>query len=91
MEREGAKGSYTDGATEACNDAGEEYGEHRLIEALRRYRERPSSALLTSIADDIQQFSPNQQRDDITLVVSKCGRFWGRIVGDAEVDAEVTI
>jgi serine phosphatase RsbU (regulator of sigma subunit) len=64
---------YTDGATEACNDAGEEYGEHRLIEALRRYRERPSSALLTSIADDIQQFSPNQQQDDITLIVSKCG------------------
>jgi serine phosphatase RsbU (regulator of sigma subunit) len=64
---------YTDGATEACNDAGEEYGEQRLIEALRRYRERPSSALLTSIADDIQQFSPNRQRDDITLIVSKCG------------------
>jgi serine phosphatase RsbU (regulator of sigma subunit)/catechol 2,3-dioxygenase-like lactoylglutathione lyase family enzyme len=63
---------YTDGATEACNDAGEEYGEDRLIEALRRYREQPCSALLTSIADDIQQFSPNQQRDDITLIVAKC-------------------
>jgi serine phosphatase RsbU (regulator of sigma subunit) len=64
---------YTDGATEACNDAGEEYGEDRLIEALRRYLERPCSALLTSIADDIQQFSPNQQHDDITLIVAKCG------------------
>ena len=64
---------YTDGATEACNDAGEEYGEHRLIEALRRYRERPCSALLASIADDIRQFSPHQQHDDITLIVSKCG------------------
>ncbi|HEX4576531.1 MAG TPA: SpoIIE family protein phosphatase [Edaphobacter sp.] len=64
---------YTDGATEACNEAGEEYGEHRLIAALQRYRERPSSALLASIADDIQKFSPNQQHDDITLIVSKCG------------------
>jgi serine phosphatase RsbU (regulator of sigma subunit) len=64
---------YTDGATEARNDAGEEYGEHRLIAALRRYRERPSSALLASIADDVQQFCHNQQHDDITLVVSKCG------------------
>jgi serine phosphatase RsbU (regulator of sigma subunit)/catechol 2,3-dioxygenase-like lactoylglutathione lyase family enzyme len=64
---------YTDGATEACDDAGEEYGEDRLIEALRRYRERPSSVLLASIADDIQQFSPNWQHDDITLIVSKCG------------------
>jgi serine phosphatase RsbU (regulator of sigma subunit) len=64
---------YTDGATEACNEAGEEYGEQRLIEALRRNCERPSSALLTSIADDIRQFSPHQQHDDITLIVSKCG------------------
>ena len=63
---------YTDGATEARNDTGEEYGEHRLIEALRRYRERPSSALLASLADDIQQFSRHQQHDDITLIVSKC-------------------
>src|SRR6266702_2669523 len=64
---------YTDGVTEACNDAGEEFGERRLIEGLRRYRERPSPALLASIADDVQQFSPNQQHDDITLIISKCG------------------
>jgi serine phosphatase RsbU (regulator of sigma subunit) len=63
---------YTDGVTEACNDAEEEFGEHRLIEALRRYREQPSSALLASIVGDIQQFSPGQQRDDITLIVFKC-------------------
>jgi serine phosphatase RsbU (regulator of sigma subunit) len=63
---------YTDGVTEACNDAEEEFGEHRLIEAVRRYRERPASALLASIVGDIQQFSPNQQRDDITLIIAKC-------------------
>ena len=63
---------YTDGVTEACNDAEEEFGEHRLIEALRRYRERPSSALLAAIVGDVQQFSPDQQYDDITLIVSKC-------------------
>jgi sigma-B regulation protein RsbU (phosphoserine phosphatase) len=64
---------YTDGVTEACNDAEEEFGERRLIEALRRYRERPSSALLAAIVGEVQQFSPNLQRDDITLIVSKCG------------------
>ena len=63
---------YTDGVTEACNDAGEEYAEHRLIDALQRYRELPSSALLAAIASDVQQFSPNQQHDDITLIVSRC-------------------
>jgi serine phosphatase RsbU (regulator of sigma subunit)/predicted enzyme related to lactoylglutathione lyase len=64
---------YTDGVTEAYNDAGEEFGEHRLIEALQRYRERPSSSLLASIAGDVQRFSPNHQHDDITLIVSRCG------------------
>jgi serine phosphatase RsbU (regulator of sigma subunit)/predicted enzyme related to lactoylglutathione lyase len=64
---------YTDGVTEARNDAGEEYGEERLIEGLRRYRERPSPAMLTAIADDVRQFSPDRQHDDITLIVSKCG------------------
>ena len=63
---------YTDGVTEACDEAGEEFGERRLIEALLRYRELPSSELLASIAGDVQQFSPHQQRDDITLIVSKC-------------------
>jgi serine phosphatase RsbU (regulator of sigma subunit)/predicted enzyme related to lactoylglutathione lyase len=62
---------YTDGATEASNDAGEEYGERRLLEALLRNRNQPSSALLVSIAEDIREFSPNQQHDDITLIVSK--------------------
>lgn len=63
---------YTDGVTEAFNDAGEEFGEQRLIEALQRYGDRSSSALLASIARDIQRFSPNHQHDDITLIVSKC-------------------
>ena len=63
---------YTDGVTEACDDAEEEFGERRLIEALRRYREQPASELLASIVGEVQQFSPNQQHDDITLIISKC-------------------
>jgi serine phosphatase RsbU (regulator of sigma subunit)/uncharacterized glyoxalase superfamily protein PhnB len=63
---------YTDGVTEACDEAEEEFGERRLIEALRRYREQPASELLASIVGEVQQFSPNQQHDDITLIVSKC-------------------
>ena len=63
---------YTDGITEAFNDAEEEYGEHRLIEALRRQRELPSRDLLGSVVDDVRQFSPREQHDDITLIVAKC-------------------
>ncbi|HJY88022.1 MAG TPA: SpoIIE family protein phosphatase [Candidatus Acidoferrales bacterium] len=63
---------YTDGITESFNDAGEEFGERLLIEALRRHRELSSQALLASIVNDIRQFSPHEQHDDITLIVAKC-------------------
>jgi len=63
---------YTDGITESFNDAGEEFGVHRLIESLRRHREQPSPGLVASIVDDVRKFSPHEQSDDITLVVAKC-------------------
>jgi phosphoserine phosphatase RsbU/P len=63
---------YTDGITEAFNPAEEDFGEHRLIAALRRHRELPSQSLLASIVDEVRQFSPHEQHDDITLIVAKC-------------------
>lgn len=63
---------YTDGVTESFNDAWEEFGEHRLLEVLRRQKELPSQSLLASIVDDVRKFSPHEQRDDITLIVAKC-------------------
>ena len=63
---------YTDGVTEAFDDADEEFGEERLIRALRRNRELPISALLASIVDEVRQFSPKEQQDDITLIIAKC-------------------
>jgi len=63
---------YTDGITESFNNAGDEYGEQRLIEVLRRNRDLSSEALLASIVEDVQHFSPHEQHDDITLIVAKC-------------------
>jgi serine phosphatase RsbU (regulator of sigma subunit) len=63
---------YTDGITESFNDRGEEFGEQRLIQSLRRHRERPPDKLLASILDEVQQFSGSEQQDDITLIVAKC-------------------
>jgi serine phosphatase RsbU (regulator of sigma subunit) len=63
---------YTDGVTESCNAEGEEFGEERLIEALRRRRDLPSKDLLESVIDEVRQFSPHEQHDDITLVVARC-------------------
>jgi serine phosphatase RsbU (regulator of sigma subunit)/predicted enzyme related to lactoylglutathione lyase len=63
---------YTDGITESFNAAGEEFGEERLVEALRRHRELSSSALLAAIVDEVKKFSPLEQHDDITLIVARC-------------------
>jgi serine phosphatase RsbU (regulator of sigma subunit) len=62
---------YTDGVTESFNAAEEEFGEGRLVEAIRRHRELPSQALLASIIEELQRFSAREQHDDITLIVAK--------------------
>ena len=63
---------YTDGVTEAFNDAGDEFGEDRLIDALRHNRERCSEAIIAAIVEEVRRFSPREQHDDITLIVAKC-------------------
>jgi len=63
---------YTDGITEAFNSSGEEYGETRLIEALRRHRGEPPAALLRAIVEEVGAFRSGEQQDDITLIVAKC-------------------
>jgi serine phosphatase RsbU (regulator of sigma subunit)/predicted enzyme related to lactoylglutathione lyase len=63
---------YTDGVTESCNAAGEEFGEERLVETLQQRRELPAHKLLASVVEEIQKFSPHEQHDDITLIVAKC-------------------
>ena len=63
---------YTDGVTEAFNPAGEDFGEHRLIQAIERHRELPPCRLISSLVDEIQRFSPHEQHDDITLIVARC-------------------
>src|SRR6266852_6380496 len=63
---------YTDGITESFNAAGEEFGEQRLTEALRRHRALCSQELLAAIVSEVRQFSPDEQHDDITLIVAKC-------------------
>jgi serine phosphatase RsbU (regulator of sigma subunit) len=62
---------YTDGVTESFNHAGEEYGEERLTGALRRHRKLSAKDLLGTIVEEIRQFSPGEQYDDITLIVAK--------------------
>ncbi len=65
---------YTDGVTESFNDRGDEFGEQRLIETVKRRAELPPEALLTAILDDVRDFGAEEQHDDMTLVVARCRR-----------------
>jgi serine phosphatase RsbU (regulator of sigma subunit)/catechol 2,3-dioxygenase-like lactoylglutathione lyase family enzyme len=63
---------YTDGVTESFNDAEEEFGEERLIAALRRHRHLSPQQVIAAVVEEVRQFSPHEQHDDITLIVAKC-------------------
>jgi phosphoserine phosphatase RsbU/P len=63
---------YTDGVIDSFNRAGEDFGEERLIKTMRKHRELSPQRLLMAIVDEIRQFSPDEQHDDITLIVAKC-------------------
>jgi len=62
---------YTDGVTESFNNAGEEFGEERLIEALRQNCGSSLQNLLDSIVEEVRRFSAREQHDDITLIVAR--------------------
>jgi serine phosphatase RsbU (regulator of sigma subunit) len=63
---------YTDGITEAFNDADEEFGEERLVAALQQNRVLPCADLLNAVVGDVRRHSPHEQRDDITMIVARC-------------------
>jgi serine phosphatase RsbU (regulator of sigma subunit)/predicted enzyme related to lactoylglutathione lyase len=64
---------YTDGVTESFNAAGEEFGEERLADALKRHKEQPARCIVSSIVADVQRFSSTEeQHDDITLIAARC-------------------
>ena len=63
---------YTDGITESFDDAQQEFGEERLIKVVEKNREQSCERLLALIVDEVRNFSPREQHDDITLMVAKC-------------------
>ena len=63
---------YSDGVTEADNTAEEEFGEERLIEALRQNRTEPAEAIVQAVRNALAGFTATApQADDITLVIAK--------------------
>jgi CHASE2 domain-containing sensor protein len=63
---------YTDGVTEAMNNAGQMYGQDRLTSVIKSGRDLKAKELLKTIEKDIRNFEPeSKQHDDITLIVIK--------------------
>ena len=59
---------YSDGVTEAGADSGDEYGDARLIHALRVNQWQPAEALVQAIIDEVNEFSGAARSDDVTVV-----------------------
>ncbi len=60
---------FTDGVTEACNEAGEEFGEDRLQQLLVSGHERNAAELREKIMTAVTEFSDGDFDDDVTLMV----------------------
>jgi serine phosphatase RsbU (regulator of sigma subunit) len=63
---------YSDGITESVNDAGEEFGETRLIDVVRRYVDRSAAGLRDRIDEALSRFVGSAAPvDDMTLMIVK--------------------
>jgi len=64
---------FTDGVTEACSPAGEEFGEARLLRLLEDHRTLSAQELQTKILAVAAEFSKGPWQDDATLLVLAVG------------------
>jgi sigma-B regulation protein RsbU (phosphoserine phosphatase) len=63
---------FTDGVTEARNQAGEEFGEERLVACVNSLRERSAFDIAKGILDSVREFSREAApADDITVAVMR--------------------
>lgn len=65
---------YSDGLLEARDADGQEFGQARIADLLRRGQHLPVSQLLKSIGNELEGFTKERQ-DDMTLVAARCGRW----------------
>ena len=62
---------FTDGVSDATSDAGEEFGEERLIDVIRAQHDKDAVPLLQGIVNEVRGHSSREQFDDLTLIVAK--------------------
>ena len=63
---------YTDGITEAANEADALYGEERLKTVLNKLKDAKTEDIIPGVEKDVEEFSGNaEQSDDITTLLFK--------------------
>ena len=62
---------YTDGITEAPGNNGEEFGEARLLSALRKNHNLGAASLLQKVEQVVEEFRLGEQHDDVTMVIAR--------------------
>jgi serine phosphatase RsbU (regulator of sigma subunit) len=66
--------AYTDGVSEALDEAGDEFGEQRLVELLQTRRAQSAGDVCTAVLDAVRSHrGPRQDQDDVTVMVVKAG------------------
>jgi FixJ family two-component response regulator len=60
---------FTDGVTEVRNSEGEEFGDFRLIDLLKRIRHLGAGDLQARVMSTVAEFSGGEFQDDATLIV----------------------
>jgi serine phosphatase RsbU (regulator of sigma subunit) len=70
--------AYTDGITEAMNDAGVAFGVERLSEVVRTSYRQPAGAIREAVLSSLRKYIEGQHLlDDVTLLVIKPAWFPG--------------
>lgn len=63
---------YTDGATEASNPSGEEFGRERLAQAVKENYDRPAREMIASLEMKVLEWTgPAGANDDVTFFIIK--------------------
>ena len=62
---------YTDGITEARGKNGEEFGEARLLSALRQNRNLEAASLLGKVEQIVEEFRSGERHDDLTMIIAR--------------------
>jgi sigma-B regulation protein RsbU (phosphoserine phosphatase) len=62
---------YTDGVTEARNEADEEFGLPRLERLVDENHGRPAREIYRAVEEEVARFQNHRRQDDFTLIVLK--------------------